>query len=222
MMIDLALLAAMVVLFACGIMMLLERSVTRMIFGLMLVTHAANLLVFLTSGKPGLAPIHQDGAAPTDYSDPLPQVFILTAIVISLATTAFMLALLYRSWKLARVDTISDDDEDVALRNADAEDVDEFINPEHAPDTDFDYDVGNDQIAAVNLGVGSEAARERVQEQTRERSEPRGRNEPPGRGHEAVPSDDSVQNHPSQSHPSVDATRPASAREDHHGEEGDR
>lgn len=136
--IDLALLAAMVVMFACGITLLLERSVTRMIFGVLLVGNATNLLLFLTAGAPGLAPLQTDGAAPEDYSDPLPQAFILTAIVITLATTAFMLALLYRSWQLARVDVISDDEEDIALRTLDPEADDELVDLEHSPDTDFD------------------------------------------------------------------------------------
>ena len=45
-------------------------------------------------------------------SDPLPQAMILTAIVITLGLTAFLLALAYRSWQLLRHDEVQDDDED--------------------------------------------------------------------------------------------------------------
>ncbi len=47
-----------------------------------------------------------------EYLDPLPQALLLTAIVIGFATVAFMLALIYRSWVLARQDELTDDEED--------------------------------------------------------------------------------------------------------------
>ncbi|RRJ88343.1 Na(+)/H(+) antiporter subunit C [Gulosibacter macacae] len=135
--VDLALIIGMVVLYAAGIYQLLERSFTRMIFGFMLVGNATNLLIFITAGMPGLAPLRTEGAAPEDYTDPLPQAFILTAIVITFATTSFMLALLYRSWRLARVDTVADDHEDIALRTVDPEADDEVFEPDDSGDTEF-------------------------------------------------------------------------------------
>ena len=45
-------------------------------------------------------------------SDPLPQALVLTAIVISLGTTAFLLAMAYRSWQLTGHDDVQDDVED--------------------------------------------------------------------------------------------------------------
>src|SRR5699024_4910864 len=47
-----------------------------------------------------------------EYLDPLPQALLLTAIVIAFALVAFMLALAYRSWVLARQDEATDDEED--------------------------------------------------------------------------------------------------------------
>ena len=136
--IDLVLVAGVVVLYATGVYQLLERSFTRMIFGFMLVGNGTNLLLFITVGRPGLAPVLVDGADPGDYTDALPQAFILTAIVITFATTAFMLALLYRSWRLARVDIVTDDQEDIALRTADTEADDEVFDPDDAAgDTEF-------------------------------------------------------------------------------------
>ncbi|NLT26801.1 MAG: Na(+)/H(+) antiporter subunit C [Microbacteriaceae bacterium] len=136
--IDLVLVAGVVVLFATGVYQLLERSFTRMIFGFILVGNGTNLLLFTTVGRPGLAPVLAEGAAPDDYTDPLPQAFILTAIVITFATTAFMLALLYRSWRLARVDIVRDDEEDIALRTIDTEADDEVFDPNDAAgETEF-------------------------------------------------------------------------------------
>ena len=103
------------VLFGSGIAVMLERSLTRVLIGFLLVGNAVNVLIYLMSGAPGLAPILIDGVDPAELSDPLPQAFILTAIVINLGITAFMLALIYRSWWLAQLgetgDLIGDEDE---------------------------------------------------------------------------------------------------------------
>ena len=55
-------------------------------------------------------------------SDPLPQALVLTAIVISLGTTAFVLAMAYRSWQLTGHDDVQDDVEDAAIRRLAAAD----------------------------------------------------------------------------------------------------
>ncbi len=51
-------------------------------------------------------------------SDPLPQALTLTAIVITFAVSAFLLALIYRSWQLGQADTVEDDAEDIAVARA--------------------------------------------------------------------------------------------------------
>ncbi|MEO9247139.1 sodium:proton antiporter [Citricoccus nitrophenolicus] len=81
------------VLTAAGVWLLQQRSMVRTIFGLTLISHAANLLL-LASGVPGwrTEPLMSTAQA-ADAADPLPQAFVLTAIVISMATTIFMLAL---------------------------------------------------------------------------------------------------------------------------------
>ncbi|WP_125107786.1 Na(+)/H(+) antiporter subunit C [Gulosibacter massiliensis] len=131
------LLIGMVIMYACGVYMLLERSFTRMILAVMLVGNATNILIFLTSGSFGDAPIMGDGANPSTFSDPLPQAFILTAIVITFATTAFMLALLYRSWRLAHGDEVDDDDDSISLRDVDPEEDDEVFDEDESGDTEF-------------------------------------------------------------------------------------
>lgn len=139
---SLILVAAMVVMFAVGIYMFLDRSLTRVLLGFLLVGNATNLLIFLMSGSFGRSPIvRDDGAA---ISDPLPQAFILTAIVISFGVTAFMLALMYRSWRLAQEgeDSIEDDTENTRLFESvdtltmeEVKDIDVSEAPEFGPET---------------------------------------------------------------------------------------
>lgn len=134
------------VLFACGVYLLLERSLTRVLLGLLMLTNGANLLLLTTGGYAGLAPFFAKGTDPKAYSDPLPQAFVLTSIVISFAVTGFMLALIYRTWQLGRADEVADDLEDrrVAAQSGwvpedDAEvpeDLSEFVNREEAAAAD--------------------------------------------------------------------------------------
>jgi multicomponent Na+:H+ antiporter subunit C len=138
--VSLVLIIVMAVLFACGVYAMLERSLTRVLIGFLLLGNATNLLLLIVMGQPGVAPFF--GSAPVDeMSDPLPQALTLTAIVITFAVSAFLLALIYRSWQLGQADTVEDDQADVALRvRSDAED--EIIEDESTPEeeeatTDF-------------------------------------------------------------------------------------
>lgn len=76
-----------------GVYLLLQRGMVRIIFGLTLIAHAANLIL-LTAGVSAWRgeplPDRVDTALSTD---PLPHAFVLTAIVIAFAVTVLMLAL---------------------------------------------------------------------------------------------------------------------------------
>ncbi|MDQ0662588.1 multicomponent Na+:H+ antiporter subunit C [Arthrobacter ulcerisalmonis] len=123
--VNLTLLIVMGALYACGIYLILERSLTRVLLGLMLLANATNLLILATGGYAGLAPLFAKDIPAQEYNDPLPQALILTSIVISFAVTAFMLGIIYRTWVLARQDDIQDDLEDrrvAATPSFDAED----------------------------------------------------------------------------------------------------
>ncbi|MHA7268619.1 Na(+)/H(+) antiporter subunit C [Arthrobacter sp. HLT1-20] len=113
--INVTLLLVMGVLYAVGLFLLLERSLTRVLLGLMLLANATNILLLTTGGYAGLAPIFNKDIPSSEYNDPLPQAFILTSIVISFAVTAFMLSLIYRSWLLSRADHIQVDQEDIRV-----------------------------------------------------------------------------------------------------------
>lgn len=97
-------------LYAAGIYMMLRRSLFKLILGLVLLSHGANLLIFtvggLTRGNPPVVP--PGATAPVAPSaDPLPQALILTAIVIGFAVLAFSLVLFHRAYQ-----TFGSDDPD--------------------------------------------------------------------------------------------------------------
>ena len=104
---------------AVGVYLVLERSLSRVLIGLIMIGNGANLLFLVAGGAGGGAPIIGITEV-EDMSDPLPQAMVLTAIVISLAMTAFLLAMAYRSWQLNEHDEVQDDVEDrrVARRAA--------------------------------------------------------------------------------------------------------
>lgn len=83
-------------LFVCGLVMVLDsRNMIKKLVGLN-VFQSAVFLLFITMGKVegGHAPILEDGIS--RFSNPLPHVLILTAIVVGVATTAVGLALVMR------------------------------------------------------------------------------------------------------------------------------
>ena len=87
-------------LYAAGIYMLLRRSLFKLILGLVLISHGANLLIFtapgVTRARPPIVLIGQQTLS-SSAADPLPQALILTAIVIGFGVLAFALALFHRT-----------------------------------------------------------------------------------------------------------------------------
>ncbi|PYY38074.1 Na(+)/H(+) antiporter subunit C [Curtobacterium sp. MCJR17_055] len=129
--VTLVLVIAMAVLFSCGVYLLLERSLTRMLLGFLLLGNALNLLLLTMSGAAGDPPI---GESADGIADPLPQAFALTAIVITFAVSAFLLALIHRSWRLSRADEVEVDEADVAIRQDRQDPADD--DPELAEEDD--------------------------------------------------------------------------------------
>ena len=123
------------VLFGCGSWLLMQRRLSRIIIGIGLLGHGANLLLVTAGGGPGRAPIIEDGA--TGFSDPLPQALALTAIVITFGVTAFLLALGFRSWQITRDDGVEDDVEDRLIARRESEGRESDDDPEVGPATDF-------------------------------------------------------------------------------------
>lgn len=139
-----ALVLVMVVMYAAGIYLMLDRSLTRVLLGFLLVGNATNLLIFLSAGSFGVAPL-VGNADPSEMTDPLPQAFMLTAIVITFGITAFILALIYRSWRLARADdeedAVHDDETDIELTEAETLTTEEVTDEDLAETVEFDDEV---------------------------------------------------------------------------------
>jgi multicomponent Na+:H+ antiporter subunit C len=101
---------------SCGVYLLLEHTVTRMLLGLLLIGNAINLLIITASGPAGKPPIHHDDTAgTTNVADPLAQGMVLTAIVITMGVAAFVLALAYRAYRLSAAEAVGKDPEDTRV-----------------------------------------------------------------------------------------------------------
>ena len=110
-------------LFGTGTYLVLQRELTRMLIGLSLLSHGANVILLVAMRDRG-RPAFLDGRdEPSAFLDPLPQAFALTAIVITFGITCFLLALAYRSWVLTQDDTVQDDPEDVRVREDPTADI---------------------------------------------------------------------------------------------------
>ena len=123
------------VLYAVGTYLLLQRTLTRVVLGLGLLSHGANLLLLAAGGRAGAVPFSSrvDGAAGAGTADPQPQAMVLTAIVITFGVTAFLLALAFRSWVLTGEDLVQDDVEDRRIAAAPPKDVEHAQRPEDEP-----------------------------------------------------------------------------------------
>ena len=143
---SLSLILAAAAMIGCGVYLALERSLTRVLVGLVMLGIGVNLLFLISGGPPGRAPIVGDD--PARMSDPLPQSLVLTAIVISLGTTSFLLAMAYRSWQLTGHDDVQDDVEDAVIRRLAAAD--------EASDS---FDLSSDDDVFDGLDVAEEEGR---------------------------------------------------------------
>ena len=90
------------ILFGASVYLMLGRNLIRFLFGLILMSNAANMVMFtsgrLTWGAPALVPAGMD-VPPGVVSNALPQALVLTAIVIGFGLLAFAMVLVYRSYQ---------------------------------------------------------------------------------------------------------------------------
>jgi multicomponent Na+:H+ antiporter subunit C len=125
---------------SCGVYLLLERNLTRMLLGLLLIGNALNLLILTVGGASGNPPVRgRTSAGETTTADPLAQGMILTAIVITMGIAAFVLALTYRSYRLTTAEEVDNDPEDSRVARSSDDDAEEDVTEdlhEVFPDTD--------------------------------------------------------------------------------------
>jgi multicomponent Na+:H+ antiporter subunit C len=128
------------VLTSTGVYLLLERSLIRMLLGLLLIGNAINLLILSVGGPSGNPPVRgRTSAGEVTTADPLAQALILTAIVITMGVAAFVLALTYRSYRLNTIEEVGNDPEDTRVSQLSGKEIDEIEDrpdPDHARDTD--------------------------------------------------------------------------------------
>lgn len=119
--------AVAAVLFATGSYLLMQRRLSRIIIGVGLLGHGANLLLITAGRQDGPAPIIVEGVS--DYADPLPQALGLTAVVITFGVTALLLAIGFRSWQITGDDRVEDDLEDRLIQRRKNEKAETEVEP---------------------------------------------------------------------------------------------
>ena len=85
-----------------GTYMILSINLIRIVIGISIYTHAGNLII-MSMGKYGShvsEPLIQNHH--THFVDPLLQAIVLTAIVIGFGMTAFLLVLIYRTYRVTK------------------------------------------------------------------------------------------------------------------------
>jgi multicomponent Na+:H+ antiporter subunit C len=113
------------VVFASGTFLLLQRDLTRVVVGIILVSNAAVLFIIsagLTRGEPPIYPLPEggeQGASGVGVSDPLVQAMALTALIIGLCVAALLLAMVYRLYTSHRTIDL-EEIADVEMRQAEA------------------------------------------------------------------------------------------------------
>lgn len=80
-------------LLAGGVYLVLQRGMLRIVIGMTLISHSVNLLILSAGSPKWRGDPFPSITSLSDAADPLPQAFVLTAIVIAMATTTYMLAL---------------------------------------------------------------------------------------------------------------------------------
>lgn len=81
------------ILVAGAVYLMMQREMLRIILGFILISHAANLIIMASGNSSRRGEPFGTFRDLTTVADPLPQAFVLTAIVIAFSITVFMLVL---------------------------------------------------------------------------------------------------------------------------------
>ncbi len=122
---------AVAILFASGAYLMLKHDLVRLIVGMVLIGNAANLFIMAAALRIGDAPVYP---IEDETSDPLVQAMTLTAIVISFAVSALVLALAYRVY----IAHASVDMRELSLAEEEQADIDDTLDGEPEPMLDVD------------------------------------------------------------------------------------
>ena len=123
------------VVFASGTFLLLQRDLTRVVVGIILVSNSAVLFIIsagLTRGVAPILPLEGEGA-----SDPLVQAMALTALIIGFGVAALLLAMIYRLYVSHRTVDL-EEIADAEMREAEALERVEDPEKEQVPEEEQD------------------------------------------------------------------------------------
>ena len=122
--------------FASGTFLLLQRDLTRVVVGIILISNSAVFFIISAGLTRGVAPIHPlEGAS--SVSDPLVQAMALTALVIGFGTAALLLAMVYRLYVSHRT-VDAEEIADAEMREAEALDRTDDPGAEEVPEEEQD------------------------------------------------------------------------------------
>ena len=144
------------VVFASGTFLLLQRDLTRVVVGIVLISNSAVLFIIsagLTRGVAPILPLEGEGAA-----DPLVQAMALTALIIGFGVAALLLAMVYRLYVSYR--TI--DAEEIAvqeMRRSEALEIAEDLEEEEVPEEEQDAEPREEAAARESSGAEGPGAR---------------------------------------------------------------
>jgi multicomponent Na+:H+ antiporter subunit C len=123
------------VVFASGTFLLLQRDLTRVVVGILLVSNSAVLFIISSGLTRGAVPIYPLGGA--GASDPLVQAMALTALVIGFGVAALLLAMIYRLYTSHRTVDL-EDIADAEMREGEALERAEDPKREQVPEEEQD------------------------------------------------------------------------------------
>lgn len=97
-------------LYTAGTYMMLRRSMVRLIIGFIILSYAANFLIFVSAflikGSPPIIGPNKIDIDAATVADPLTQSLILTSIVISLGVTSFAVVLIHKAYQVIKSDDL--------------------------------------------------------------------------------------------------------------------
>ncbi len=138
------------VVFASGTFLLLQRDLTRVVVGIILISNSAVFFIISAGLTRGGAPIHPlEGEA---VSDPLVQAMALTALVIGFGVAALLLAMVYRLY-VSHGTVDAEEVADYEMRQAEALEREEGPEGEEVPAEEQDAEPREEAAARE----GSEA-----------------------------------------------------------------
>ena len=108
------------VLMSVSVWLMLSRNLVKFLFGLVLISNVANLIIFKVGGLSVGAPALIVDGGGTQYANSLPQALVLTAIVIGFGLVSFTLILALKAYQA--IGTVDVEEMNLAEKRHDTED----------------------------------------------------------------------------------------------------